>query len=83
MDLHSALPVAIGVVMISVRGDEGSRRVVSGGRTRIVPVLVRDCCEVPMGVRLQQTSPVLNACYEGEAVVGASTFLGVGSDAAG
>ena len=52
LDLHSALPIAIGVVLDNVWDDEGSRRAVSDGRVRIVPVLVRDCCEVPLGVRL-------------------------------
>jgi len=52
LDLHSALPVAIGVVLDNVRGDEGSRKAVSDGRARIVPVLVLDCCEVHEGVRM-------------------------------
>jgi len=52
LDLHSALQVTLGVVLNNVRGDEVSRGAVNDGRARIVPVLVRDCCEVPLGVRL-------------------------------
>jgi hypothetical protein len=52
LDLHSALQVTIDVVLDIVRGDEVSRGAVNDGRARIVPVLVRDCCEVPLGVRL-------------------------------
>ncbi len=76
--LHSALPVDIGVVLDNVRGDEGSRRVVNDGRARIVPVLVRDSCEVPVSLRLYQTSPILNACDEGK--VGAGCDCRSGSD---
>jgi hypothetical protein len=50
--LSSALPVAIGVVLDNVESDEGSRIAVSDGRARIVLVLVRDCREVHVGVRL-------------------------------
>jgi hypothetical protein len=52
LDFHSALHVAIGVVLDNVWGDEGSRGAVSDGRARIVPVLVLDCCEVHEGVRM-------------------------------
>jgi hypothetical protein len=52
LDLHSALSIAICVVLDNVRGDEGCRRAVSDGWVRIVPMLVRDCCEVPVDVRM-------------------------------
>ena len=51
-DLHSALAIAIGVVLNKVRGDEGSRGAVCDVWARVVPVLVRDCRELHVGVRL-------------------------------
>ena len=47
LHLHSALPVAICVVLDKVGSDKGSRGAVCDGRARVIPVLVRDCCELP------------------------------------
>jgi hypothetical protein len=53
-------------VLDKVWGDEDSRGAVFDGWARVVTVLVRDCCKLLVDVRLQQTSPILNACDEGE-----------------
>ena len=52
LNFHDTLPVAIGLVLDGVRSDEGSRRAVNDRRACIVPVEVRDFCEVPVVVRL-------------------------------
>ena len=52
LDLHSALPTAICVVLENVYSDEGIHGAVYDGWARVVPVLVRDCCELPVAMRM-------------------------------
>ena len=52
LNFHGSLPDAIGVVLYGDRSDEGSRRAVNNGRACVVPVKVRNFCQVPVVVRL-------------------------------